>query len=294
MWNALSVDVEETFQATEVGLPQDRWESFSGRVVDQTRRVLELFEKREVSATFFILGWVAHKWPHLVREIVMAGHEIGCHSYAHRLVYHLTRDEFFHDTRDAVSAIADACGAPPRIYRAPSYSITADSIWALEILAEQGFTHDSSIYPIFHDRYGIENFGRFARPVTTPSGTIMEIPVATVQVGSRMLPVGGGGYLRLLPYRYTAAGVRRLNERDGQPACIYFHPWELDAGQPRLPVGAVARLRTYRGLGGMEAKIDSLISEFRFRSITGIFPMRPGIHSEANPALETPADHSPR
>jgi polysaccharide deacetylase family protein (PEP-CTERM system associated) len=272
MWNALSIDVEEGFQATEVGLPPHRWQGLPDRVVDQTRHVLELLDRHGVQATFFVLGWVAHRWPHLVREIVSAGHEVGCHSYAHRLVYHLTPDEFARDTRDASAAIADAGGAAPRIYRAPSYSITADSLWALGILAEQEFTHDSSIYPVLHDRYGIADFGRFARPLETPSGSIMEVPIATVQVGSMTLPVGGGGYLRLFPYRYTAAGIRRLNESDGRPACVYFHPWELDEAQPRLPLGAVARLRTYTGLGRMRAKIESLLQQFRFKPVTEVFP----------------------
>ena len=273
MVNALSVDVEESFHASEIQsvIGLGRGLQLPSRIEGQTRRVLELLESRNARATFFILGWVAEQVPALLREIVRAGHEIGCHSYAHKLVYTLTPAEFEADTRRAVSAIEDACGIRATIYRAPSYSITAQSLWALEILVQCGFTHDSSIYPISHDRYGIPGFGRFAQNLTTPSGSIYEIPIATAQLSATMVaPVGGGGYLRLLPYRYTAAGIRRINNIDQQPACIYFHPWELDPDQPRFPCGALARIRTYSGLRGMSAKLAQLLSDFRFSSLMAV------------------------
>ena len=273
MLNALSVDVEEYFHASEI-------QQFSGpsngvqlpsRIECQTRKVLELLESRKARATFFILGWVAERFPALVREIVDAGHEIGCHSYAHKLVYNLTPAEFKADTNRAVSAIENACGIRPRIYRAPSYSITAESQWALEILVQCGFTHDSSIYPISHDRYGIPGFSRFAQSLSTPSGSIYEIPIATVRLSATAVaPVGGGAYLRLLPYRYTAAGIRRINNMDRQPACIYFHPWELDPAQPRLARSALARMRTYAGLRGMRAKVEQLLTDFKFSSLMAV------------------------
>ena len=209
--NALSVDVEENFHATEVGAPAAWWPSLPSRVCAQTGAVLSLLDDYSVRATFFILGWVAERHPEVARAIAAAGHQIGCHSYAHRLVSTLTPAEFREDTRRAVAAIEDACGVTPRLYRAPSYSITAESLWALEVLVECGFTHDSSIYPIRHDRYGIPDFGRQPRTVATPAGSIVEIPVATAVALGRNVPVGGGGYLRLLPYRYTAAGIRRIN-----------------------------------------------------------------------------------
>lgn len=268
--NALSVDVEENFHATEVGAPAARWPSLPSRVCAQTGTVLSLLDDYSVRATFFILGWVAERHPEVARAIAAAGHQIGCHSYAHRLVSTLTPAEFREDTRRAVAAIEDACGVTPRLYRAPSYSITAESLWALEVLVECGFTHDSSIYPIRHDRYGIPDFGRQPRTVATPAGSIVEIPVATAVALGRNVPVGGGGYLRLLPYRYTAAGIRRINAAS-QSACVYFHPWEIDAGQPRLAPSRIARWRTYTGIPRMRAKLARLLGEFSFAPLSAVY-----------------------
>lgn len=270
--NALSVDVEENFHATEVGAPQPWWPHLPSRAQAQTCKVLSLLERHSARATFFILGWLAERHPAVAREIAAAGHEIGCHSYAHRLVYTLTPAEFREDTRRAVAAIEDACGVTPRLYRAPSYSIGPESLpWALEVLAECGFTHDSSIYPIRHDRYGIPGFGREPRVVATPAGGILEIPVAAADVMGGNVPVGGGGYLRLLPYRYTAAGIRRINGRDRLPACVYFHPWEIDPDQPRLARGRVARWRTYTGVAGMRWKLERLLGEFAFAPVGEVY-----------------------
>jgi polysaccharide deacetylase family protein (PEP-CTERM system associated) len=233
--------------------------------------VLELLDKHSVTATFFVLGWVAEHHPRTVRQIANAGHEIACHSHLHRLIYDLSPKEFRRDTQRACRAIEDACGMTPRAYRAPSFSITERSMWALEVLVENGFTHDSSMYPIEHDRYGIPGFGRHAQILDTPSGSILEVPVATIVLSKRQVaPIGGGGYLRLLPYRYTAAGIRRVNEEEGKPACIYFHPWELDPDQPRLASGMVSRARTYRGLEGMAQKLERLMREFTFSSLGAI------------------------
>jgi polysaccharide deacetylase family protein (PEP-CTERM system associated) len=273
MLNVLTVDVEEYFHPTEVQrvCPPGVWPSLPSRVAAQTGRILEMFSRHDLKATFFILGWVAERHPSLVREIAAAGHEIGCHSYAHELVYRLTPKSFRDDTTRAIRAIEDACGRTPKVYRAPSYSITQESLWALEILVELGFTHDSSVYPIQHDRYGMPGFPRHTHILQTAVGPICEVPVATVRLaGNRVIPAGGGAYLRLLPYRYTAAGIRRLNERESAPACIYFHPWELDPDQPRMARGAVSRLRTYTGLGGMERKIGRLLKEFAFGPLTGV------------------------
>lgn len=275
MINALSIDVEEYFHPTELGVPADfdRWSAMPSRVERQTLDVLELLERHSVSATFFVLGWVAERHPGLIARMRNAGHEIACHSYAHRLVYDLTPAVFREDTRRAVAAIEDACGASPTAYRAPSYSIVERSFWALEILVECGFTRDSSIYPITHDRYGIRGFERFAHKIETPSGPIYEIPMATTRLnGRRVTPVAGGGYLRLLPYRYTSAGLRRLNIQEQQPACCYFHPWEIDAEVPRLAKGPIARWRTYAGLSGMRNKIERLMEDFRFSTLTQAFP----------------------
>ncbi|PYT29323.1 MAG: polysaccharide deacetylase family protein [Acidobacteria bacterium] len=274
MRNAISVDVEEYFHPSEVekSLHTDQWTSLPSLVEPHTRRVLEIFDRHGVKGTFFILGWVAQRQPALVREIAARGHEIACHSFSHRLVYNLTPADFREDTQHAVRAIEDACGITPRAYRAPSYSITRRSLWALEILAECGFTHDSSIYPIQHDRYGIPGFGRHAQTLSTPSGLIVEVPIATVRLSERIIaPVGGGAYLRLLPYRYTAAGIRRINHYDQQPACVYFHPWELDPGQPRVASGWVSRVRTYGGLRSMAGKLERLLSDFEFTTLIAVY-----------------------
>lgn len=273
--NILTVDVEEYFHPTEVQafVGQSDWETLLSRVDPEVRFLLDLFDSAGVKATFFVLGWVAERYAGLIRAIADRGHEIGCHSYAHRLVYDLTPVQFRQDTIRAVTVIADACGIVPRIYRAPSYSITKESFWALETLIECGFTHDSSIYPIAHDRYGIEGFERHAHVIETPSGSITEVPIATVRLGGgRVAPIGGGGYLRLLPYRYTAAGIRKLNREEQQPACIYFHPWEIDRYQPRLATGLIARMRTYTGLRGMRRKLERLLSDFRFSTISAVHP----------------------
>jgi len=273
--NIISVDVEEYFHPTELQryAGPDEWNTLPSLVEPQTQRVLEMFDRHGVKGTFFVLGWVARRQLRLVREIAARGHEIACHSFSHRLVYNLTPAEFRTDTQNAVCAIEDACSITPRAYRAPSYSITRQSLWALEILVECGFTHDSSIYPIHHDRYGIPGFGRHALPLWTPSGTIVEVPIATVQLSERTVaPVGGGGYMRLLPYRYTAAGIRRINHSDRQPACIYFHPWELDPEQPRLARGWLSSLRTYGGLSSMSRKMERLLAEFQFATLTAVHP----------------------
>ena len=275
MLNVLSVDVEDYFHPTEVQSATDisRWHELPSRVEQSTHRLLDLLDHKDVKATFFVLGWVAQHHPQLVREIASRGHEIGCHSHHHRLVFDLTPAQFREDTRTAMRAIEDACAITPRAYRAPSYSITARSMWALEVLAECGFTHDSSIYPIAHDRYGIPGFGRHAQRIPTPSGPILEAPIATVQLSrTRVTPVGGGAYLRLLPYRYTAAGIRRLNDVEHKPACLYLHPWELDPDQPRLATGVLSRIRTYAGLAGMGSKISRLLNDFRFSTLGTVHP----------------------
>lgn len=275
MVNVLTIDVEEYFHPSEVHKLVDmkHWTNLPSRVEDSTRRVLDLLAERGVTATFFVLGWVARHHPRLVREISAAGHEVGSHGFAHRLIYDLTPNEFRSDTAAAKQAIAEACGVAPRVYRATSFSITPQTLWALEILTECGFTHDSSIYPVKHDRYGNPGFEPRVQLMQTPSGAICEVPIATARIGkNRVVPVGGGAYLRLLPYRYVAAGLRRINQLENRPACVYFHPWELDAGQPRLDCGLLSRLRMYGGLGGMESKVRRLLSEFQFSRLTDVHP----------------------
>jgi len=273
MINVFSVDLEDYFHPTEVGHNLEDWSRLAPRIDVGTNTLLDLLEKRRTKATFFVLGWLASKQPALVRRIADAGHEIGCHSYKHQLVWDLKPGEFRADTLHAIRSIEDACGVTPKLYRAPSYSIVSRSIWAVDILAELGFTHDSSIFPIQHDRYGIPGSPRHPYTIMTPSGPILEVPIATVQLSpNRVTPVGGGGYLRLLPYRYTAAGIRKINNVEGQPACIYTHPWELDPEQPRLTRGLISRLRTYSGLGTMGRKLERLFEDFEFSTMSAVHP----------------------
>lgn len=275
MTNILTVDVEDYFHPTEVQRSVDasRWESLPSRVEHATSIVLDLLAEARVRATFFILGWVARRHPALVRRIAAAGHEIACHSFSHQLVFSLTPQQFRDDTRQAADAIAQAAGAPPRAYRAPSFSITNRSLWALEILIECGFDTDSSIYPVRHDRYGIPGRPPFPHLIPTPSGTILEVPPAAVPLTPRLnAPAGGGAYLRLLPLAYLASAVRVLNEGCHAPACIYVHPWEFDPAQPRLASGAVARLRTYLGLRAMPRKLSRLLGMFPFDSMARVCP----------------------
>ena len=273
MVNIFSVDVEDYFHPSELAGGVKDWDSFASRVHIGTEFLLESLAARQVHGTFFVLGWVAWRYPKLVRMIAEAGHEIGCHSYHHHLVYNLTPAQFERDTLAAVRAIEDATGVRPRIYRAPSYSITQRSLWALDKLVCCGFTHDSSIYPIVHDRYGIPGFARRAGIVETPSGKIVEVPVATVQLGhNHVAPVGGGAYMRLFPYCYTAAGIRRINQQEKQAACMYFHPWEMDPHQPRLSASTVSKIRTYAGLNSMRSKMKRLLRDFQFATMTSVYP----------------------
>ena len=271
--NILSIDVEDYFHPSEVqrSVDRSRWETLPSRVCDSTAEVLGLLAEHNTRATFFILGWVAERSPALVRRIAEAGHELACHSHHHALVYELSPAEFKADTLRAAAAISDAAGIRPTAYRAPSYSIIRRSLWALEILVECGFTTDSSIYPIRHDRYGIPGHPRHPHILQTPSGPILEVPPATASLSAtRIVPVGGGGYLRLLPYRYTAAGIRRINADEQAPACIYFHPWEIDTAQPRLASSRLARARTYLGLHGMQRKLSRLLRDFDFAPLSDV------------------------
>lgn len=281
MVNVFTVDLEDYFHPTEVNRGIGAWSAFDPRLDVGTGAMLDLLAEHNARATFFVLGWVAKTQPQLVRKIADAGHEIGCHSYKHQLVFNLTPREFREDTLHAMRSIEDACGVTPKLYRAPSYSIVAESFWAVDVLADLGFTHDSSIYPIVHDRYGIPGFPRHAHTIHTASGPIMEVPIATVQLSAtRVAPVGGGAYLRLFPYRYTATGIRQINQVECQPACVYTHPWELDPDQPRIAKGFISRLRTYTGLGSMGRKLGRLLTDFEFSTVGEVYSAT-GLYSPA-------------
>ncbi|MGA2327003.1 MAG: XrtA system polysaccharide deacetylase [Bryobacteraceae bacterium] len=265
--NVLSVDVEDYFQVEAFSDLVDRscWEGYACRVEANTRRVLELLAECGVRGTFFLLGWVAERYPGLVREIVAAGHEPACHSYWHRLVYHLNATEFREDTLRAKQVIEQAAGRAVYGYRAPSFSITRESLWAFQVLVECGFRYDSSVFPIRHDLYGIPRAPRFPFRIATPSGTLVEYPSTTFRLLGQNLPVGGGGYLRILPFWYTRLGLRRAKE-DRLPLIVYVHPWETDPEQPRLKGRFRSRLRHYTNLKKTCARLRRLLGSDKFTS----------------------------
>lgn len=264
--HALTVDVEDYYQvsAFEHRVSRNDWDKHESRVEASTDRLLALFDQCEVRATFFILGWVAERFPALVRRIAESGHEIASHGYWHRLVYELTAEQFATDIADSVDAIHNACGIRATAYRAPSFSIVERSLWALDILAEQGFTHDSSIFPITgHDRYGMPGVKKEIHTITTTHGPMEEFPPTTSKINGLTVPIGGG-YFRLFPRRLTSAAITRI-ERTGRPAMFYIHPWEIDPDQPRINgAGAKARFRHYVGLPRTEQKLAHLLAAHSF------------------------------
>jgi polysaccharide deacetylase family protein (PEP-CTERM system associated) len=276
--NAMSVDVEDYFHvsAFEKSVSRKQWDHLESRVETNTDRLLSLFDDVGLRATFFILGWVAERNPALVRRIAAQGHELACHSYGHRLVYDLTPDEFRADLRRAKAAIEAAAGVPVFGYRAPSYSIVARSTWALEILAAEGYVYDASIFPIRHDRYGIPDAPRHFHRIDIGSRSILEVPGSTVRCAGVNLPVGGGGYFRILPYQWTRWGIRHLNTSEKRPAVFYIHPWELDPAQPRLPGSRLSRARHYRNLDQTEERLKRLVRDFRFGPIEQVFSLQNG------------------
>jgi polysaccharide deacetylase family protein (PEP-CTERM system associated) len=264
----LSVDVEDYYhvEAFANHVSHRDWPSYPSRVRANTQRTLRMLEECRCRATFFVLGWVAERDPGLVREIVEAGHEVACHSYRHRRVSTLTPVEFREDLRRARSVIEDAAGVRILGYRAPSFSIGRKNLWALEILCEEGFLYDSSIFPIRHDLYGFPGSPRFPYRLRFRSNkTLFEIPMSTVHVGGMTCPTGGGGYLRLLPMPYTRWAIRHIHEQEHQPLVLYFHPWELDPEQPRIAGGWKSRLRHYVGLSRMESRLRELLGRGRFQ-----------------------------
>ncbi len=273
----MTVDVEDYFQVSAFDgvVSRSSWERMESRVGVNTRRLLDIFSEHGTSATFFVLAWVAERHPGLVREIAARGHEIASHGYGHQLVYELTPSEFRADIRKARRLLEDAAGQEVRGYRAPSYSITRRSLWALDVLIEEGYTFDSSIFPIHHDRYGIPGTPRHPHVLRCGAGALIEVPPSTVRVGSMTLPVAGGGYFRLLPYGWTRWGLTRLNEIEKRPAIFFLHPWEIDATQPRLPASGLSRFRHYRNLDRTEPRLRRLLGDFRFGPMRGVLATLP-------------------
>ncbi|MGZ4870558.1 MAG: XrtA system polysaccharide deacetylase [Candidatus Angelobacter sp.] len=281
--HVLSVDVEDYFQVEAFAGSVDRetWNEWPSRVVGNTQRVLDLFDEHNARATFFFVGWVAARFPHLVREVQSRGHELACHSYWHRTVYSLMPDEFRKDTRQAKHAIEDATGVPVTGYRAPSWSITKSCLWALDILAEEGFTYDSSIYPIHHDLYGVPGAQRFPYTYACANGLeLREFPPATLRFLGTNFPAAGGGYLRIFPSAFTELAFRTFESKYRERLVVYLHPWEVDPEQPRIHGSMKSRLRHYTNLGRMHAKLDSVLAGHKFQ------PFKDVLAAEAAEAME--------
>jgi len=288
--NAMTVDVEEHFQvsAFEGVIPRNQWKTLDSRVCANTERLLRIFGDYEISATFFVLGCVAERLPQLVRRIASLGHEVASHGYGHRLIYDQTPRTFRDDIRRAKAVIESASGAPVLGYRAPSYSITPRSLWALDILIEEGYQYDTSIFPIHHDRYGIPVSPRHAYVIHRPAGVLVEAPASTTAVGPLNLPIGGGGYFRILPYSWTRWGIGRVNRLEHRPAIFYLHPWEIDPDQPRFQAGFLSRFRHYRNLHRTEARLRRLLADFRFGPMKSVLSTAPVPEATGQPALALP------
>lgn len=270
--NAFSVDVEDFFHVAAFAhliRPED-WPNFETRVEDNTRRLLDLLARYDVRATMFVLGWVAERAPELVREMHAAGHELAIHGYSHQRVTELTPDQFREDVRSAKEIVEQIAGVEIEGYRAPTYSIVKETMWATDILLEEGFRYDSSIFPIRHDRYGIPDAPRFPWVVTARNGSrLVEFPISTLRLFGQNFPFVGGGYLRLLPASYVEWGMRKLN-REGKPVIVYTHPWEIDPDQPRQAVGLLTRIRHYGNLRGTEGRLARLFERFRFGTVRAV------------------------
>lgn len=261
----LTVDVEDWFhaEAQSEAVPRDAWDTQRLRILPNVLAILELFAEFHVKATFFFLGWLADRLPELVRLVAESGHEIACHSYAHRLVFSMTPEEFVRDTRRAKESLEDASGVAITGYRAPSFSVCPKSSWALKELIRCGFAYDSSVYPIRHDTYGWPSAPRRPFRVSTDEGSILEFPLTTARLWGQIVPAAGGGYLRLFPLSFTQR-VLRAHSASLEEAIVYFHPWEIDPGQPRSTIRGLKKLRHYTNLARMMPKLRTLLAEFSF------------------------------
>lgn len=269
--NALTIDVEDYFQVSAFApyIPRDQWETRDCRIERNVGRILELLDGRQAKATFFTLGWIAERYPDLVRRIVDGGHELASHGYGHQRASDLDEAAFLADVGSAKRLLEDISGQEVKGYRAPSFSIGAGNLWAFDCLERAGYRYSSSIYPIRHDHYGMPDAPRFAHRVR--SG-LLEVPVSTARLFARNWPASGGGYFRLMPYPLSRWLLRRINEVDRESAIFYFHPWEIDAGQPRIAgIDAKTRFRHYLNLQHMDGRLQRLLDDFSWGRMDDIF-----------------------
>jgi polysaccharide deacetylase family protein (PEP-CTERM system associated) len=274
--NALTIDVEDYFQVSAFApyIRRDEWDARECRIERNVNRILDMLAARDTRATFFTLGWVADRYPQVVRRIVDDGHELASHGYGHERVSDLTPEAFSADVTRAKKLLEDIAGTPVRGYRAPSFSIGTGNLWAFDVLARTGHCYSSSIYPIRHDHYGMPDSPRF---VFRLANGMLEIPVTTLRLGKRNLPSSGGGYFRLLPYALSRWMLRRVNRQDGEAAVFYFHPWEIDTEQPRVAgIDAKTRFRHYVNIARTESRLQSLLGDFRWGRMDQIFLPRAG------------------
>lgn len=270
MINALTIDVEDYFHVTafEQQIKAEEWPRYPRRVSNNTLRILDMLDEFSVRATFFVLAWVAERQPALVKEIGRRGHDIACHGYAHELVYRIGPDNFRDDIRRARRILEDLCGREVNGYRAPSYSITKESLWAFDVLIEEGFVYDSSVFPIVHDIYGIPDAQRFPHDIVRPGGVMKEFPMSTIQIrisgAEYRVPISGGGYLRLFPVGLIRKAIQHINRVERQPAVLYFHPWEIDPAQPRIEASFRSRFRHYLNLDKTAGKVRALLEGLEF------------------------------
>jgi polysaccharide deacetylase family protein (PEP-CTERM system associated) len=266
--NAFSVDVEDWYQVADFDavVPFDTWDRFESRVRRNTEKILAVMDEFGVKGTFFILTWNAERYPEIVRDIQARGHEIASHGYGHRIVYELTRDQFAADVARAKKTLEDITGEAVLGYRAPSFSFTAKSEWGPDVLLEQGYRYDSSVFPVKDSMYGMPDAERFPYVIREKDGRrLVEFPITTTELFGRNLPLGGGGYLRLLPYVYMKWGMRRVNRREGKGTVFYIHPWEVDPDHPRIKTAGRRGFSShYVNLASTEGKLRRLLRDFRF------------------------------
>jgi polysaccharide deacetylase family protein (PEP-CTERM system associated) len=279
--NALTIDVEDYFQVSAFAPHIDRadWDNRECRVERNVHRILDMLDRHNTKATFFTLGWVAQRYPQLVKEIVHRGHELASHGYGHERASDLTEEAFLEDIHSAKVLLEDLAGLEVRGYRAPSFSIGTGNLWAFDCLANTGHRYSSSIYPIAHDHYGMPDSPRFVYEVRPG---LLEVPITTLRAFGRNFPSSGGGYFRLLPYALSRWMLQRVNSTDCQPGIFYFHPWEIDAQQPRIPgIGAKTRFRHYVNIDRVEARLNQLLTDFKWGRMDHIFLNQPVKHTHA-------------
>ncbi len=273
MENALTIDVEDYFHVAAFAdnISRANWDKMQCRVEINTNRLIELFSRYDIRATFFILGWVAERYPDIVRQIALHGHEVACHGYSHQLIYKQTTKVFNDETKKAKEILENITGSAVIGYRAASYSITKQSLWATDTLTELGFKYDSSIIPVRHDLYGIPGLPRFPHQMTAPGGgRLVEFPPSTLSFFGFNLPIAGGGYFRLYPYWFSKAALKWVNRHEKMPFIFYLHPWEVDPNQPRVKTKWLSRFRHYNNLDKCQHRLEKLIGDFNFTTVRDV------------------------